>query len=202
MSATITRTHVPSEYLGQARQFRNQVIAEFELLSTALDIATRDIRRRARHHPAIRKEHLVDLRRSWANLPRRFRLSDEFDGDHNRFYLAMHQCRGALWSDATWHDADQAELGITVCTIALMWHGDRYEQRVISQSVIGLHALARWHQRSGCTETDGLVQDLRPMGYADTNMGRVLCSRGTWLCAPAKMPDGTVLLRARTFIEL
>jgi hypothetical protein len=200
MSIEAGHDRVGAEWMGKARQFRNAVAAEGLKLEPALLAATEQIRRRVAKSPSIRKEQLIDLRRAWNyQIPHAYRLADQFEGDHKVFSLAMHQLRGASWSLDTW---DEQEPGLLVTLIAIMFDGNTFEQRVVDLSLIGMHAVARWFQRSFDHNEQSLLTNLRPLAFASTTQEHVPCRDGIWACEPVRSPDGQVVQRVQTFIGL
>jgi hypothetical protein len=200
MSILAGHERVGAEWLGKARIFRNAVAAEGLQLDAALTDATAKIRCRVSQRPSIRKEHLIDLRQAWnERIPHQFRLADQFEGDHKAFFLACHQLRGARWSADGW---DEDEPGLLITLIALLFDRRQFEQRAIDLTLIGMHALARFYQRTFDHDQQSLLVNLRPLAFADTAQERVPCRDGTWCCEPVKAPNGEVVQRVQTFIGL
>jgi hypothetical protein len=172
--------YVASEFRGNARLFRNAVLAENQIVNQALPAATRPIERRLHKNPRLRPEHLIDLRRALDVMPHRYRLAFEMDGDRKAFYLAMHVLRAASWSVAGWVDAGNEEPGLLISLFMLSFDGKMVEQRMIDLAMIGSHAIARWYQRAFRMEESHLLDALRPIGFADINTTRIPCRDGEW----------------------
>jgi hypothetical protein len=70
-----TSSHVPMEFVGLARLFRNQVAAEDRLVDAALNALTPPLRERLRRKPALRPEQPMGVLRAWAEtVPAAFRV--------------------------------------------------------------------------------------------------------------------------------
>jgi hypothetical protein len=65
----------------------------------------------------------------------------------------------------------------------------------------GLHALARWYQRSFHNDQATLLNDIGALIRADNNSQRVDCRDGWWVTKAITGPGDQILLRAVSYLN-
>jgi hypothetical protein len=192
---------VPREFIGMARVFRQTVHVENEKMCSFLLNTMQPIIERLERKPSLRPEHLSLIRQAWDSMPQQFRLSSEFTGNHKHFRFNEARVFAAQWEKAGDELWNSSEPGIMLQLNVLDWRSGNLESFILPRALIGLHALGRWFERTGSSDTDSLLQDLRPLIGAEHNVKRVPCERGTWIGEPVSIERDNVV-RIKTFVAL
>jgi hypothetical protein len=204
--------HVGAEFVGLARVFRNQVTEEERRLDACLATLLLPIRKRLQTKPTIRDSQFQELKRGWDQFPKRFRLSSDYTGDAKYgFAFRGHWLRPGTWSTNDWCGQEN---GVLISLILLDWDGDRtFTQTCRDWAMVGLHALARWHERPRGRDQSQLLDDLKaliaPRGLPDNGVGsspdqtiELACPSGCWVCHPAiGGPNNDRMLRVKTYLD-
>jgi hypothetical protein len=180
VSATLDRPKVPAEYRGLARQFRNEVRAEDEVFDRALGRVAAPLIARLRRHPRLRHELIAAATKTYTNaIPRTFRLREvEVEPDRDDFAIGEVRLTATQIHSTAWTNDDN-EPGVGIAHIALAMRPRKGLVRVWTPvAIVSLHALSRWHERTGWRDHGALVRDLAVLADATDDGDRVPTNGG------------------------
>ena len=175
-------THMPSQFLGEARAFRNMVCAADRRVNAATTAVCRPILKRFATRPQLRPGAMIDVTRAWRDT-----VSDDFTLDvqvraHRQKGLSIAELRvaGVRWTDLSWTNAEAAP-GISLVLMLLSTENSQFTFTVSPVCNLLLHALARRFQRGDGRDAAAILRDLRPLGAAiETTETEVPVSGGRW----------------------
>jgi hypothetical protein len=110
----------------------------------------------------------------------------------------QHQLVAGHWHWDDWGPAGE-EPGVLIGRISFKFDGKSYSHRGENIALIGMHALARWYQRSFHDDEATLLNDLGGLIRADVSSKRVDCLHGWWVCKDIIGPDDQMLMRVTTY---
>jgi hypothetical protein len=200
---------VPRESLGQARAFRNVLIAEDSQACTAIDRILSPLHARLAQGRIPRTESLADAANQWRNqLAGTGRLDVSIE--QTRTSLTIRELRVGASDNRfdDWPEGD-VEPGFAVQLISISIHRRKDKSEWVSLAGLSLHAIARWHQRAWCNSTDALRADIWAFAQAidGVNMSSgefsISVANGRWAGLVMKITDRgkpSLVLSARTFL--
>jgi hypothetical protein len=176
-----TSSHVPGEFIGLGRQFRNVVHAEDRAIDAAVDVIIAPLRERLRKHPRLRAETPLGVVRQWAqSVPSIFRIGHPRVAHHKtEFVIREHRILSSWLHNDEWNN-DERERGVSVCEVTFGVRKRKLIARWSPIANISLHALARWFQRSGLRDHAALIEALAVLVETDESSDRVPTSGGFW----------------------
>jgi hypothetical protein len=170
MSATLSAPSawrpgpVDSQFIGQARVFRDRLKATSTACSRLIDEIAMPLVRRAKRHPIPRREALVDVARKWACMPALGLLDSASDLDLRKRTLRISQLR-ACPSDFRAASWNVDEPGLSVLGLQLDIAPHRFDFAMPSLVTVSLHALRRFQR--GIDVTDAAIfADLHTLARA------------------------------------
>jgi hypothetical protein len=200
---------VPREALGQARQFRNILIAEDARAGAAIQRIMSPLDARLALNRIPRPELLADAAAQWREQldgPGRLDVSIE----HSRTRLTIRELRISA-ADARLDEWTPGEVEPGIAILVLSTEIHRRKDRSVRALLAGisLHAAARWFQRAWVNTADALRADIlafaRAIDDVDLSTGRfsVPVASGRWAGIGLRIIEAgqpAVVLSARTFL--
>jgi hypothetical protein len=191
VSETLTKPKVPAEYRGLARLFHDEVKRVDVRLDRAVAAIAAPLRARLRRHPRLRDEQVAIATKLYArDVPAAFRLGEiEVTPDRDAFEIAELRVT-ATWINATAWDSDAHEPGVAIARYAMALDHGRLAMRWTPRAIVSMHAIGRWHERSGLRDHAMLLRDLSVLAAADDADEKVATpDGGFWLGAMQVMGD-------------
>ena len=174
-----TRDRVGAEFIGLARLFRQRVLAaDVDYIANVRHL-TAPIEQRLARKPILSPRQCLDTVRAWRLMSPTFRIALDAAVGARRalticeWRIAGTTARNDLWDNPAW------EPGCALVKVVVSTADGVFDMHTSPHSILSLHALARWFERSGKRDDDSLLRDLVPL--LTTNSDRVACSGGVWL---------------------
>jgi hypothetical protein len=158
--------HLPAEQLGQARLFRQAVLAADQRVNAAVPLVTAPLRRRLESKPTPRPDHLIDATRAWQST-----ISDAFTLDvrtrvtKGEFRIAELRICASRWRTESWNHPDP-QPGVSLVWLSLAVKNGELRCTPWPAAHLLLHALARRFERGAGRERADIVRDLKTLGTA------------------------------------
>jgi hypothetical protein len=199
MSATLAPPRVGAEHRGLARRFRDEVRSVDLVFDRTVAAICRPLRARLQRHPRLRHELVAQAVRLYhSTTPARFRIGEvAVTPDRDQFAIKETRITSTWLRCASWED-DEPEPGVAVIRFSLKLEGGRLKDRWDPAALISLHALSRWHERSGHRDHAILVRDLSLLASVDPGDGHEIeTPDGCWLGGVVGMKGPKVATRTR-----
>jgi len=172
-----SRPHVPPEFTGLARIFCNQARCDDLAATAAIDRITAPLMRRFRRHPVPRAETIADTARVWrTGIPAAGRLDLAISAGRKTVTITELRVGAADIRLPGW-TAD--EHGIVLHAVELIAEPHHLALTVAPIAYVGLHGLARWHQRSFDSSRAALLADLHALARWTASITSALPSEFT-----------------------
>ncbi|MDR3530912.1 MAG: hypothetical protein P4L90_10210 [Rhodopila sp.] len=163
---------VPPEFVGQARDARRRL--ELEIVGSKVGAMMRAIakeiritanRRRRHHRTAWRENFLDDIAKRWGKLPSAGTLGTSIQHDKKCGSLMIIDDRvtASRSTRASW---DGIELSFSIARTVIDLADGRCRIGEMTTVMIGLHAVARWYQRSFDRSDASLMRDFALLAKA------------------------------------
>jgi hypothetical protein len=180
MDQFVQRNRVPSEHLGQARLFRARILQQSDILKERIMEISLPLIRRMQRKGALRRDNETDLIRLWGKmgLPFRYSFGSGRDASNclwvEEIRLDSIDLKFAEWEDDAW------EPGVAVSRLKITTHRQfLFESTPIT--IVSLHALARYLERSGRRTDDDIFHDLAPLIDHQRPDEHMPTTHGFWL---------------------
>jgi hypothetical protein len=151
---------VPPEFAGQARDFRNRILACDNRVGPAIDAITGYARDVVRRRYTYRPEHLKHLERAWRlTIPAMGRLA--FASQRTKDSLLIDDTRicSSTFHKGVWQN-DFGEHSLALIVYSGRFTRGHIDIESVPLSAISLHALARRFQRSFDSSDQAVLRDL------------------------------------------
>jgi len=152
------KSRVPYEFVGRARVFRDRALAVNKPTLDAVEGIYSILAARARRSPIPRKELLQEAATAWRReIPEFGMLERKIELKRNTLRLVELRVGGGLVHYPGWAEAEQ---GVGIVLIELRCARRQCEMKSEIICLAGLHALARWMQRSVDQSESALLSNL------------------------------------------
>ena len=162
-----THTHVPAEFMRQARYFRDGLMSVSLECSARMNAIVAPLLARWRRSPIPRPETLLDAARAWRALPDFGRL--DLTVTTGKRQLHIHELRVSA-SDFRAADWTVDEPGLSVLGVVLEVAPHRCVFDILSLATVSLHALARRYQRGFAITDAAIMHDLHMLAKAHAGL--------------------------------
>jgi hypothetical protein len=173
---------VPSEYIGQARLFREAVLDADRRVEAALPVLTAPLRSRLTRKPTLRSEHVAGAARAW-DLSVSDGLTLTVLAKYRKRSLTIAELRptGSRWLTDSWCAADW-QLGISLVWVAVSVENGRFRFTTRPAGHMLLHALARRFERGDGRSVEHIVRDLRALAAGlNSDLIEIPAVGGRWV---------------------
>jgi hypothetical protein len=196
------KNHVSAEARGLSRLFRQQVDVADAAHMASIRRLSRPLFERLARKPGLRPSMAIDVARAWQALQNPYRFDFAAEAPQ-RGHLVIADCfLGAAFDKESHWDDYEDSIGIKLVTLDTA--KPRFTVDTEMLATISLHAVARWHERSGSRDHTRLIADLRAIIIA-THPHRVTLDGGEWRGSIINATDGhdrkIVIRNVRTFIS-
>jgi hypothetical protein len=199
------RTPVSAEMLGKARVARAGFLAASQIIGPQMDAIIRGAGRAfARRNGCLRPEHILDIDRLWRALPSTAQLDLKITRTKRSIQVRDVRVSSATTRNTNW-TGDATEPGICILGNRLDVGEDHCRSGVVLLANLGIHSMARWHQRAFNPAADAFMQDLGLILTAARTplvAGDDVCletNGAAWLGRVEPMRDLSLLVNIRTF---
>jgi hypothetical protein len=177
------RTRPPSEFVGLARLFRNEIKRVDTQFEQALRAIAAPLKARLKRHIKLRDEMVADaIRRYQTTVPAAYRYGPlAIVRDRARFGIGEVRLCATWLREQRWEGEDPTEPGIAVARMGLEMFGCKLVLPCRPLGVVSLHALARRIERGEDRSHEALVRDLGLLIDAGPDGTRVECRDGAWI---------------------
>jgi hypothetical protein len=200
---------VGAEFLGRARQFRTSVRDEDVAFDNAVRTIAAPLAARLHRHPRLRHEHIAIAAKLYqASVPATFRIGEvEIVRDRKAFAISETRLTSTWMKSSAW-EKEYDEPGVAICRHVLAMHVGKLPVRWTAHSIVSLHALARFYERSGARDPARLLAELAVLATAEHSEREVSVatpSDGFWLGEVATMwgphQKQSPVLAIRTWVD-
>ena len=162
MSASVVRAprSVPPEFIGQARVFRNRILASDDRVGPAIGAITAYARDVLRRRHTYRPEHFKHLERAWRlTIPDMGRLAYATERGKDSLTIADARICSSTFHKAAWKN-DFGEHSLALIIYSGRFTSGHIDIESMPVSAVSLHALARRFQRSFDSSDQAVLRDL------------------------------------------
>jgi hypothetical protein len=166
VSASLIRAPrpVPPEFAGQARAFRNRILADDDRVAPAIGAITTYARDVLRRRHTYRPEHFKHLERAWRlTIPNTGRLAYATECGKNTLTIADTRICSSTFHKGVWKN-DFGEHSLTLIIYSGRFTSGHIDIESVPVSAVSLHALARRFQRSFDSSDQAVLRDLSLLG--------------------------------------
>jgi hypothetical protein len=151
---------VPAEFAGQARLFRNRILASDNRVGPAISAITAYARDVLRRRDAYRPEHFKHLERAWRlTIPEIGRLAYATERGKDSLTIADARICSSIFHKGTWKN-DFGEHSLALIVYIGRFTSGHIDIESVPVSAVSLHALARRFQRSFDPSDEAVLSDL------------------------------------------
>jgi hypothetical protein len=203
--ASVIQKRVPQQFIVKAAKLRDEIRASNSIYQTVSDQILAHFRPKPGFQPYPRRTQIAALSNAWWQLPAFGRLRLMRNLTKGCLRIVEARCIPVNARQPTW-DAEEPGLMINLRTITV--EPPIFAEQSMTLAVVGVHALARYFQRSFDGTDNGLFNDLAPVGFRYPDIikeGRTEFhieteSGGTWAGQLVAGPEN-LILRIQTFLD-
>jgi hypothetical protein len=153
---------LPREFLGLARELRRRICLHDAELNRAHAAVMEMLEGDLRRHRRLQAATIKQARIRWRQIPGQFRAGHKIRSTNHTLACDAVWLVGGSYRHPGW-DPKEREPGILLATSRLRATDREVEISTVPQIGIGLHALARWFERTGKRTDLELYADLAPL---------------------------------------